>query len=80
MDSTYRQNDSIRGRLEGALAGLTVERPAFVVYDWFVNNRPWVDWPWLFELGLGQINHSDLVRHSRPHVEIVETTTMVEGM
>jgi len=34
-----------------------VTRPVFAVYDWFVRNRP-IDWPRLFDLGLGQINHA----------------------
>ena len=67
----------IRTRLEQALAGQPVSQPAFVVYDWFVKNRPWVDWASLGRYGLGQINHADLVSYRRPHLEIVETTTPV---
>jgi len=63
--------NSVRGRLERALAGEPVDWPAYAVYDWFVNNRP-VDWPSLFGLGLGQIVHVDLVRVDRPHLEIIE--------
>lgn len=70
---------STRARLEQAQAGKPVEQPAFVVYDWFVRNRPWVDWPSLFQRGLGQINHADLVSHQQPHLEIVETRTMLGG-
>jgi hypothetical protein len=70
---------TIRTRLEQALAGQPVTQPAFVVYDWFVKNRPWVDWQALFRCGLGQINHADLVRYHRPHVEIIETTSIVDG-
>ncbi len=70
---------SIRARLEQALAGEPVTQPAFVVYDWFVNNRPRVDWESLFRRGLGQINHADLVGYRRPHLEIVETTGDVGG-
>lgn len=70
---------SLRWRLERAIAGDPIDWPVFAVYDWFVENRPWVDWPSLFALWLGQINHADLVRYRRPHVEVVETTTVVDG-
>jgi hypothetical protein len=70
---------SVRARLGQALAGEPVSQPVFVVYDWFVKNRPWVDWPALCQRGLGQINHADLVSYRRPHLEIIETTTMVQG-
>ena len=49
---------TIRERLDKALAGEPVEHPVFLVYDWFVNNRP-VDWQSLFDQGLGIINHAD---------------------
>lgn len=49
--------------------------PVYAVYDWFVNNRPAVDWARLFGLGLRQIRHVDLVRHERRHVRITETRT-----
>jgi len=49
------------------------------VYDWFVNNRPTVDWEMLFEAGLGQINHADLVRHEHPNFELIETTSQQDG-
>lgn len=65
----------VRKRFESALAGQVVSRPLFAVYDWFVQNRPQVDWPALFQLGLGQINHATLVRHERPNVRITETTS-----
>jgi hypothetical protein len=63
----------IRKRFESALAGNPVSEPVFAVYDWFVQNRPQVDWAALFELGLGRINHATLVRHERPNVRVVET-------
>ncbi len=72
-------NPSVRVRLEQAIAGEPVTRPAFVVYDWFVKNRPWVDWASLFRRGLGQINHADLVRYHQPHVEIIETSSLEQG-
>jgi hypothetical protein len=70
--------DSIRGRLQRALDGEVVQRPVYVAYDWFVQNRP-IDWGRLFSLGLGQIAHADLVSVERPNVEIVETTREVDG-
>jgi hypothetical protein len=70
---------TIRARMEAAIAGQPVTRPVFAVYDWFVRNRP-IDWPRLFSLGLGQINHADLVRHRRPHADIVETISMLAGL
>ena len=70
--------DSVRGRLERALAGEVVQRPVYVAYDWFVQNRP-IDWKRLFSAGLGQIAHADLVTVKRPNVEIVQTTREVDG-
>jgi hypothetical protein len=64
--------------MERALGGEIVDWPVYAAYDWFVENRP-IDWPALFELGLGEIRHADLIRSERPHVEIVETTRQVEG-
>lgn len=75
---TTTDPQSIRARLEAALAGQLVEWPVYAVYDWFVENRP-IDWPGLFGLGLGEIRHADLIRSERPHVEILETTRAVEG-
>jgi hypothetical protein len=69
---------TIRERLEQALAGEPVHTPIFAVYDWFVRNRP-IDWPSLFERGLGQINHADLVCYRRPHLELVETSCTLAG-
>jgi len=56
---------NIRGRLEGALAGEIIDHPVYAVYDWFVKNRPAVDWETLFNLGLGQINHANPIRHEQ---------------
>ena len=69
---------TIRKRLENALAGEPVERPVYVVYDWFVENRK-EDWRRLFDQGLGRINHVNLVEFERPNVEIVETQTEEKG-
>ena len=66
---------TVRARFESALTGRPVSEPIFAVYDWFVQNRPQVNWSRLFDLGLGQINHATLVRHERPNVRIVETTS-----
>lgn len=70
--------ESIRGRLQRALAGEIIDRPVYAAYDWFVLNRA-IDWPSLFEQGLGQIVHADVVREECPNVEIVETTQEVDG-
>ena len=70
---------SIRARLEQALAGEPVEWPVYAAYDWFVQNRP-IDWQTMFDLGLGQIAHTELVRVERPHVQVVESTRVVEGV
>jgi len=69
---------SVRARLEAALAGETVEHPVYVAYDWFVENRP-LDWPALFDRGLGQISHVELVRVQRPHLTIVESREEIDG-
>lgn len=66
---------SVRERLNRAVAGEPVTQPVFAVYDWFVRNRPGVDWPRLFARGLGQINHADIITCRRPHVEIIEAWT-----
>lgn len=79
MNSPCATNpQSVRGRLERALAGEPVKWPVYAVYDWFVQHRP-IDWPSLFGQGLGQIVHADLVRVQRPHLEIVETRQQVDG-
>jgi len=69
---------SVRARLERALAGDRVERPVYAVYDWFVQNRP-IDWEMLFQQGLGQISHVDLVHVQRPHLQIVESEKRIDG-
>ena len=63
---------TIRERFEAAFTGDKVEHPVYAVYDWFVLNRPQVDWPTLFGLGLGRINHANLIRHEHPGYEIRE--------
>ena len=65
----------IRKRFDSALAGNPISEPIYAVYDWFVQNRPQVDWPRLFGLGLGRINHATLVGHARPNVQVIETTS-----
>ena len=69
---------SVRSRLKRSLAGEAVEHPVYVAYDWFVENRP-IEWESLFEQGLGQISHVDLVRVERPHLEIVESKEEIDG-
>ncbi len=65
---------TIRRRFEAALAGEAVEWPIYAVYDWFVQNRP-IDWDSLFALGLGQINHANLIRHEHPGFELIATSS-----
>jgi hypothetical protein len=69
---------SNRFRLDAAIQGKQGIQPVYAVYDWFVKNRPHVDWPWLFELGLGQINHANLIRYEHPNLRIVETISQVD--
>ncbi len=81
MPDTARQSSnpqSVRARLERALAGEVVEHPVYVAYDWFVHNRP-IDWESLFAQGLGQISHVELVRVERLHLEIVESEERIDG-
>ncbi|NIA21227.1 MAG: hypothetical protein GWP05_04490 [Anaerolineaceae bacterium] len=73
---TYGQ--SLRARFESALAGEPIDRPVFAVYDWFVRNRD-VDWQSLFDRGLAQIGHADLITRWLPNVEIEETTSRADG-
>ena len=40
---------SIRARLESALAGEPIQWPVYAAYDWFVENRP-IDWQAMFRL------------------------------
>jgi hypothetical protein len=70
---------NIRKRFECALSGGKIEHPVYAVYDWFVKNRPAVDWEMLFGLGLGQINHANLVRHEHPNFELSETMSKQDG-
>jgi len=70
---------STRQRLEDALEGKPVTRPVYVVYDAFLPN-PDVDWEWLFSLGLGRVNHANVVKETRPNCEIVETTRREAGL
>ena len=72
-------HDTIRHRFKLALTGEEIQKPVYAVYDWFVNNRPAVDWELLFEAGLGQINHANLVRHEHPNFELVETKSEQVG-
>ena len=71
-------NLNIRSRLGKALAGNPVAIPVYAVYDWFVINRQ-IDWPRLFDLGLGRINHASLVDIERPHLKIVESVEHRDG-
>jgi hypothetical protein len=68
-----------RKRLIKALNGQPDGTPVYAVYDWFVKNRPAVDWQMLFDLGLGQINHANLIRHEHPNFEIIENTSSQDG-
>ncbi len=70
--------NSIRRRLESALAGEEVRHPPYIVYDWFVEHRQ-IDWAYFFRQGLGRLNHADLVDIKRPHLEVVETSKEVDG-
>ncbi|MEA3399690.1 MAG: uroporphyrinogen decarboxylase family protein [Armatimonadota bacterium] len=70
--------ETVRERLDAALAGAPVRWPVYAVYDWFVENRP-IDWERLFALGLGRINHANVIRHEHPGFERVETTTEQDG-
>ena len=45
-----------------------------------VRAQPADPGPAPFDLGLGQINHADLVRYRRPHVDIMETTSTMAGV
>jgi hypothetical protein len=70
---------TIRQSFEAALSGEIIAQPIYAVYDWFVRNRP-IDWPSLFDQGLGIIGHADLVAIERPNVQIIETfTDTVQG-
>jgi hypothetical protein len=64
--------NTIRQRFQDALAGEDIGQPIYAVYDWFIRNRN-LDWPGLFEQGLGVIGHADLLQVERPNVQVVET-------
>ena len=70
---------SNRARLEAAIEGRPVTHPVYAAYDGFLSTRPQVDWPRLLALGLGQINHADVLKHEHPNLQIVETTRQVDG-
>lgn len=69
---------SFRSRLEQALDGEPVTWPVYGVYNWYVENRD-LDWPRLFELGLGRLNHATVVDEEHPNVQIVETVRECDG-
>ncbi len=62
---------TIRERFERALAGEPVGHPVYAVYDWFVQHRA-IDWERLFALGLGQINHANVIRHEHPAFALID--------
>ena len=72
--------ESIRRRLELATEGSPVERPVYAVYDWFVEHRPHIAWESLFGLGLGRVNHANVVRHEHPNFELIEETREENGV
>ena len=61
-----------------SMAGGVIGQPVYAVYDWFVRNRK-IDWKSLFDQGLGQIMHADIVECERPNVSIVETRSEQDG-
>jgi len=69
---------SIRERFEKAIAGEPIDKPVYAAYDWFVENRD-IDWKNLFEQGMGQIGHADLLNWEKPNVEIIETQSEQNG-
>jgi hypothetical protein len=69
---------TIRKRLDDALAGHPVKNPVYVVYDLFYDRWD-LDWQMLWELGLGKINHANLLEYEFPHLEIKETKTEKDG-
>lgn len=71
-------SSTVRERFRRTLSGRSIDRPVYAVYDWFVKNRD-IDWQSLFDQGLGQINHVDLVESRRPHLEVVESTRLENG-
>jgi hypothetical protein len=73
-------SQSIRQRLHDATLGLPVGKPVYAVYDWFVEHRPHIDWQGLFDLGLGRINHANVIRHEHPNFELIEETRETNGV
>ena len=65
---------TLRARFQAALAGEAIQQPIYGVYDWFIRNRP-LDWPGLYQQGLGIIAHADLLAVERPNVQVIETLT-----
>ena len=53
--------------------------PLYLVYDAFTRN-PHVDWERLHSLGLGVINHVPLVEIDYPNLELIEQTSVVDGL
>ncbi|MHC4884327.1 MAG: hypothetical protein ACYTGH_04500 [Planctomycetota bacterium] len=70
---------NVRQRFDDATAGRPVDEPVYAVYDWFVEHRPHVDWARLFDLGLGRINHANVIRHEHPNFERIEETREENG-
>jgi hypothetical protein len=68
----------IRERLENALSGQPITYPVYVVYDLFYHRWD-LDWEMLFGLGLGQINHANLLEYDFPHLEIKESRKEKDG-
>lgn len=60
------------------MAGEEIRQPVYAVYDWFVKNRK-IDWQSLFDQGLGQISHANLVECDRTHLEIIEKKSEQDG-
>ena len=71
---------NIRHRLIDAIAGRPVAKPVYAVYDWFVEHRSHIDWQRLFDLGLGRINHANVIRHEHPNFEIIEEVRVRNGV
>ncbi|HPS54929.1 MAG TPA: uroporphyrinogen decarboxylase family protein [Sedimentisphaerales bacterium] len=69
---------TIRKRITDALTGNPVTKPAYLVYDWFIEHID-IDWQSLFDQGLGKLNHATIVEFERPNVEIIETKSNQDG-
>ena len=68
----------MHSNLVSVLNGAPIKQPTYAVYDWFVKNRPAVDWERLFRLGLRQVRHADLVKFNRPRLRITERSTATD--